>query len=179
MWFLILLAVIVVIVLIWWIKTSNNFKRKGLKIQEAASGIEVALVNRYDMLTKLLDTAKSFAGHEKEVFTEVIELRRGMSLEEMNQASAKMDSLASGIRVTAEAYPELRSSETFCALQSGIRDAEAHLQAARRLYNSQVTAYNTALTVFPSSLVGNALKLTPEKLFEAEAKKTDDVTISM
>ena len=171
--FLIVLAVIVVIVIIWAISTSNNFKRAKIKIDEAKSGIEVALTKRYDTLTKLLDVTKGYAKHEKEIFSEVIRLRKGMTVQELNQASAKMDEMAKQINFTAEAYPELRSSQAFSNLQKAIVDAEEHLQAARRAYNSNVTRFNTMLVVFPSSLLAG--KYTPEEFFESEPAKREDV----
>lgn len=174
----IIVAVLAIFFIVWWISAGNNLKRKKIKIDEALSGIEVALTKRYDMLTKLLDVAKGFASHEKELYTEVIKLRRGMTVGELNETNAKIDKLASGINVVAEAYPALRSSEVFRELQSGIRDTEEHLQAARRLYNSNVTAYNTALEVFPSSIVANSMKLQRCDFFVAEAAKRADVKMN-
>ena len=161
----------------WWIKTGNDFKRRKIKITESLSGIEVALTKRFDMLTKLLDVAKGFAAHEQKLFAEVIELRRGMPVEQLNHAAGQMDALASRINVVAEAYPQLRSSDVFRELQIGIRDAEEHLQAARRLYNSNVTVFNTALHVFPSGIVGKSMKLGDQAFFEAEAAKKVDVAM--
>lgn len=169
------LAAILLFFAFWWIGTSNSLKRKKIKVDESLSGIEVALTKRYDMLTKLLDVAKGFATHEKELFAKVIELRRGMSAGEMSAKNAEIDKLASSINVVAEAYPELRSSDVFRDLQTGIRDAEEHLQAARRLYNSNVTIFNTAIVVFPSSIVANAQRLQKCDFFVAEEAKRADV----
>lgn len=169
------IVIIVLIPLFWWIGTSNGFKRKNIKIDEALSGIEVALTKRYDMLTKLLDVAKGFAAHENELFTQVIKLRRGMSVEELNQASGQIDALSARINAVAESYPTLRSADIFLELQSGIRDAEAHLQAARRLYNSNVTQFNTAIALFPSSVVAKSQALSPKDFFVAEEGKRADV----
>ncbi len=173
--FLIIGIAVVLIVVIWAISTSNNFKVAKIKIDEARSGIEVALTKRYDMLTKQLDVAKSFMQHEKDFVAEVIHLRKGMTVGEMNEASAKMDKMAEQINFTAEAYPELRSSDLFVQLQVSIRDAEEHLQAARRAYNSNVTRFNTMITVFPSSLL--AKNYTREDFFEAEPHKRADVNM--
>jgi LemA protein len=176
---LIAIAVVIIIALaVWWITTGNNFHRKDIKIKEALSGIEVALTNRFDKLTKLIDVAKGFAAHEKETFSQVIALRKGMNISELNQANAQCDQLMARINAVAEGYPELRSAEMFTELQKGIREAEAHLQAARRLYNSNVTLYNTAIVVFPSSIVANAKHLTKAEFFEAEEAKKQDVKIS-
>ena len=170
-------ALAVLIPAVWWIKTGNKFKRGNIKIDEALSGIEVALTKRFDMLTKMLDVAKGFAKHEKELFAEVINLRRGMSVGELNQAAGQMDAMASRLNVVAENYPQLRSSDVFVQLQSGIRDAEEHLQAARRLYNSNVTSLNTAIEVFPSSIVARAKNVQKREFFVAEVHKKSDVAM--
>ncbi len=169
---IVILAVILVIVF-WVISTTNGFKKKELRMEESLSGIEVALTKRYDMLTKLLDTAKGYMAHEKDLFTEVIRLRKGMTIGELNQAEAQMEELSSRIFAVAEGYPALQSSAVFVELQRGIRDAEEHLQAARRLHNANVKQYNMAITLFPSSLLAKGR--TPCPFFEAQAHKREDV----
>ena len=167
------LVVIVLVVVVWAISTVNGFKRKELKVTESLSGIEVALTKRYDMLTKMLDVTKGYAKHEKEMFTEVVKLRKGMGVSEINEATRKMDDMARSIQVTAEAYPELRSSDVFKELQVSIADAEEHLQAARRLYNANVTAFNQAIAMFPASLLAGGYQ--PKEVFAAEEHKKNDV----
>jgi len=171
----VIIIVVALCILIWWVSTSNNFKRMKIKIEEALSGIEIALTKRFDMLTKLLDVARGFAKHEKETLSLVIQMRKGMSVNELNQASAQCDQVMARINAVAEAYPELRSAEMFRELQSGIRDTEAHLQAARRLYNSNVTSYNTAVAVFPTSIVAGAGGFHKEDFFAADEMKRADV----
>lgn len=173
---IIIAAIVVLIALGWAISTTNGFKRKEIKVQEGLSGIEVALTKRYDMLTKLMNTAKGYMAHEKDLFTQIIELRQGMSVREMGEASDKMTELTGRLFAVAENYPELRSAEVFTQLQHGVRDAEEHLQAARRLYNANVTAYNTAIVMVPASLLAGARK--PLEFFEAEEAKRADVTMS-
>jgi LemA protein len=169
-------AVVILVPAIWWIATSNGFKRKSIKISEALSGIEVALTKRCDMLTKMLDIAKSYTKHEKELFTQVIELRRGMTVSEINEKNAQLDAMSARISAVAESYPQLQSAGVFRDLQTGVRDAEEHLQAARRLYNSNVSAFNTAVEIFPASIVANAQHIKKEHtFFMAEAAKREDV----
>jgi len=176
---LIVVVVIVLIFAIWWISTSNGFKRKQIKVSEALSGIEVALTNRFDKLSKLIDVAKSYAKHEKDTFTQVIQLRKGMTAGELSQANTQCDQLSARLFAVAEGYPELRSAEMFRELQEGIRDAEAHLQASRRLYNSNVTIFNTAIVVFPSSVVARAQNLQKADFFVAEEGKKADVNCNI
>ena len=172
----IVILIVVLAIVFWCIKTVNGFKKKEIRVQEGLSGIEVALTKRYDMLVKMLDTAKGYMAHESELFTKVIELRRGMSVAEMNDAQQQMDALRGKIFAVAENYPELRSSDVFVELQRGIRDAEEHLQAARRLYNSSVTAYNTAIAMFPAKLLAGSHQ--PKEFFATDAGKREDVNMS-
>ena len=168
--------IILALIAFWCVRTVNGFKKKEIRVQEGLSGVEVALTKRFDMLTKMLDTAKGYMAHENELFAKVIELRRGMSVAEMNAAAQQMDTLSGKFFAVAEGYPELRSSDVFVELQRGIRDAEEHLQAARRLYNSNVTAYNTAIAMFPAKLLAGPRQ--PKEFFVAEASKREDVKLS-
>ena len=168
--------IILALIAFWCIRTVNDFKKKEIRVQEGLSGIEVALTKRYDKLVKMLDIAKGYMTHESELFTKVIELRHGMSIAEMNDAQRQMDTLSVRFFAVAENYPELRSSDVFVELQRGIRDAEEHLQAARRLYNSSVTAYNTAIAMFPAKLLAGLRQ--PKEFFAADASKCEDVNIT-
>lgn len=172
----IIILVVVLLIVIWCISTVNGFKKKEIRVQEGLSGVEVALTKRYDMLTKMLDTAKGYMAHENDLFTKVIELRRGMNVEEMNTAAQQMDSLSGKFFAVAEGYPELRSSDVFVELQRSIRDAEEHLQAARRMYNVSVTAYNTAIAVFPAKLLAGGRQ--PKEFFAADGEKREDVKMT-
>ena len=170
------ILIVALVIVFWCIRTVNDFKKKEIRVQEGLSGIEVALTKRYDKLVKMLDIAKGYMTHESELFTKVIELRRGMNVAEMNDAQQQMDVLSGKFFAVAENYPELRSSDVFVELQRGIRDAEEHLQAARRLYNSSVTAYNTAIAMFPAKLLAGSRQ--PKEFFAADASKREDVKMT-
>ena len=166
---------IALIAVLWAVKASNNIKRMEIKVDEAFSGIEVALTKRYDMLTKMLDVCRGFMKHESELFSKVISLRQGMSLGEMGKADREMGELTGRLFAVAENYPELRSAQVFAEPQQGIRDAEEHLQAARRLYNASVSSYNAAIAVFPDSLLARGRS--PREFFEAEESRREDVKV--
>ena len=175
-----ILLIVIGIAIIWIITTINGFRSKEIKVTEGLSGIEVALTKRYDLLTKLYDATKGFMEHEKEVFNEVTKLRQNMKqnmqVNEMKMAEKEIENIFSKLFAVAEDYPELRSSDVFIELQHGISDAEEHLQAARRLYNANVTAYNTAIVMFPASLLASGR--TAKEFFEAESIKRQDVAMN-
>jgi len=175
--FIIIAIFLAVAVLIWWIAASNKFRRISVKIAEAESGIDVALTKRFDVLTKQLDAAKAYAGYEKSTLLDIVGLRSGMSIAERSQANKSMDEAAKQISLLAESYPALGSNENFRQCQLAVTDVEEHLQAARRVYNSNVSAFNQAIAVFPGSVVAGAMKLSARPFFEAGEAKRQDVTL--
>ena len=164
---LIVVGVIALIIIIWYISVSNAFNRDVIKIDEADSGIDVALTKRYDVLTKMIAICKGYAKHEKETITDTIKYRKGMSMEERAEANNKMTETFGKINVLAEAYPDLKASENFKTLQQSVTDVEEHLQAARRLYNSNISSYNQRVVTFPSSIVASTKGLAKREFFEA------------
>lgn len=173
-----IIVAILVCIIIWYISVSNGIKRSLLKVEEAESGIDVALTKRYDVLTKMLDVVKGYQAHERAVLTELVKLRSGMTMAEKNAANQRMDQLTKDINILAENYPELKSSNNFVELQKAITDVEEHLQASRRLYNANVNTYNEKLVVFPSSIVANGMHAQKKPFFEAEEAKRQDVKMS-
>lgn len=172
---IIVVAIVVVILVGWYIGTSNKLNRSVVKIEEADSGIDVALTKRYDALTKMLEITKGYAKHEKETLGEVINLRKGMSIAEKQDANNKMTETFGKINVLAEAYPELKSSENFKTLQLSVADVEEHLQAARRLYNANISSYNQEIVSFPTSIVAGMKGFVKKEFFEADETKKEDV----
>lgn len=170
-----IVGVIVLIVIIWFIGTMNKLRASALKVDEADSGIDVALTKRYDVLTKQLAVVKEYTSYESKTLFETIRLRSGMSVGEKSEAANKMNEVANQFRLTAEAYPELKSSANYIALQNSITDVEEHLQAARRLYNANATDYNTKIVMFPASIVAGIIGAKKRDLFEAEDYKKNDV----
>ena len=175
----IIIAVIILIFIIWYISTSNKLNRSIVKIDEALSGIDVALTKRYDVLTKMIDVVKAYSKHEKETLFKVINLRKDVSIKERNDANHAMDENFKKINIVAENYPELKSNENYKTLQQSITDVEEHLQAARRLYNSNVSLYNQLLVSFPTSSIAKSKGMTKKEFFEADEVKKEDVKIDL
>jgi LemA protein len=163
----------------WWISTKNTFVRYQVSIDDAASGIDVALTKRFDLLNKMFDITKGYAKHEKETLSEVIGMRAGLpkgtTPQDLSEISSKLDQAARSINLTVERYPELKANTVFLELQSASRDAEEHLQAARRMYNSNVKIYNQTLLVFPSSIVANHYHYEKRDFFESKEEERKDV----
>jgi LemA protein len=67
-----------------------------------------------------------------------------------------------------EAYPELRASAHFRALQHELVDTEDRIAAARRFYNDNTREYNVLVRQLPSALIATLAGYQPQDFFEIE-----------
>lgn len=175
---ILVLVAIALLLVLWFAGTYNTLKRQQVKVQEAGSGIDVALTKRYDMLTKLFDAAKGYLAQEQKTVLETVRLRSQMPIQEKQEAARQMDRASREISLVAEAYPELSSQKLFQELQHGVMDAEEHLQAARRLYNANVSALNQKVVSLPSNIVAAMAGVKQAPMFVAEEQKRGDVQLA-
>jgi LemA protein len=176
----VLLVLIAIIFFSWWIGAANRLRREQVKIDEAASGIDVALTKRFDLLTKTVATVKGYAKHESETLTAVMGMRRpaaDASMKDKADFSNQITKAFDSINVVAEQYPDLKANTNFLALQNQIAEVEEQLQASRRVYNSNVSLYNQEIIVFPTSIVARHYGFVKRDFFEAEEAKRQDVKI--
>lgn len=169
----IIVFTILMILLIVYISNYNSINKLSIKIDETFSGIDVALAKRYDLLSQMVAAVKGYMKYEKETLLEVIKIRKGMSLEEKEDANKKMDDSSKKINIVIEKYPELKADKNVMLLQKAILDCEEHLQAARRLYNSSVSQYNQKIVTFPGNMIAKKLNATKKEFFKVEEEKKD------
>lgn len=186
---IIILVVVGVVVLLivsiigWWIKTSNTFKKMKISIEDSLSGIDIALTKRFDLLTEQLKVVKGYMKHEKEILLLVTEMRTKTNsnskkdLKEIQEMSDTIKKVGREVNLTYERYPDLKADRSVVVLQASVTDAEEHLQAARRLYNSNVSAYNKSIVVFPRSIVAKHCNVEKCEFFAADPEKTGDVPL--
>lgn len=170
--------ILLVTLFFWAIAKRNHFRRMEVKIEESASDIDVALNKRFDLLTKEYQICKGYAKHEKETFSEVTKLRSAAGkkdMETLSRINNGLDRLQKDIDLTVEQYPQLKADQVFLHLADSCKEAEETLEAARRLYNSNVSLYNQEIVVFPSSIIASFCHCRKRDLFQVEERKRNDV----
>jgi LemA protein len=171
----VVIIIIVALVLIGgliWILVRNSMIGSRNRVDEAWSGIDVQLKRRHDLVPNLVETVKGYATHEQAVFTKTTEARaeamKAGTVAATQQAEAKLSGALADLRAVAENYPDLRATENFQQLQRNLNEIEDEIQAARRIYNSNVQAYNTKIQIFPNSIVANSGGFTAREFFEID-----------
>ena len=152
----IIILVIVVILVIWAISLYNNLVKLRNNRDNAFANIDVQLKQRHDLVPQLVATVKGYADHEKEVFQRVTEARAAAmgatSINDKVNAENALTSALSGLKVSLEAYPELKANQNFLQLQGEVADLENKLAAVRRFFNSATRELNNAVQTFPSNI---------------------------
>ncbi|HEY2053697.1 MAG TPA: LemA family protein [Solirubrobacterales bacterium] len=173
------IVIIVVVVLILLAAFYYVAKRNGIissrnRVDESWSGIDVQLKRRHDLVPNLVETVKGYATHEQAVFTKVTEARAesmaAKSVEDTASAETKLTGALTDLRAVAEQYPNLKATENFQQLSRNLSELEDEIQASRRIYNSNVQAYNTDIQQFPGSIIANQGGFTARQYFEIEDK---------
>jgi LemA protein len=171
---LLVVAGLLALLAVWVVVTNNSFIRARNKVDEAWSGIDVQLKRRHDLVPNLVETVKGYASHESATLAAVTQARAAAmgagagAGTERRAAEERLTSALDGIRVVAEQYPELRASQNFQTLMAQLSEHEDQIQAARRIFNANVNAYNTRIQLFPNSLVAGA-KFAPRELFQLDS----------
>lgn len=175
----IIILVVVVVILLFIIIQFNSIKSLQNKVKQSRSGIDVALEKRFDLIPNLIECVKGYCEHEEKVLTEITKARSEYLQNKSLANGEAVNNKCSDVLLLAEKYPALKASEQFLELQAQLERTESGLSAARRLYNSDVTMYNTKIQVFPASIIAGFMGAKPENFFEAEeaAKKNVKVQI--
>ncbi len=149
--------------------TYNMLARLRLLASNAWADIDVQLKRRHDLVPMLVSVVKGHASFEKGTFEAVANARnQALAAGGPAQAGEAEQHLAGSVRqlfALAEAYPELRTGESYLSLQRNLTEIENQLQDARRYYNAVVRDLNTAIARFPANLIAGPMGFTPREFF--------------
>ena len=174
---IIIIAVVVVLVF-WAISLYNNLVKLRNNRENAFANIDVQLKQRHDLIPQLVATVKGYATHGREVLQRVTEARTAaMSATTINDkvvAENALSNALAGLKVSLEAYPDLKANQNFLQLQGEISDVENKLAAVRRFFNSATRELNNAVETFPSNLFAKMFGFKREPMFEVpQAERAD------
>ena len=176
---MIVLGIILLILLIYVIVTYNGFVYLIKASEQARSTIDVYLKQRFDLIPNLVECVKGYKEYEQSVLEEIVKLRNQYNDKHDVESATKLNNEYKDLMMLVEQYPEIKAGEQFMHLQKTLSKIESQLQAARRIYNGDVTKYNTKLNVVPSNIVGGMFGFKPKELFEIDAEEAQNIKMDL
>ncbi len=180
-----IVAGIVALLLILTIGLYNGLVRERNGVQNAWNQIDVQLKRRHDLIPNLVETAKGYVKHEREVLEGVTVARNqavnAHSRSGQIQAEAQLGSALANLFAVAEAYPQLRANENFLKLQEELTSTENKIAFARQYYNDSVMTFNNKRQEFPGVLVAGLFNFKEEpywKLPDVEQREAPQVSFN-
>ena len=174
------LIIIVIVILVIILAKYNNLVKARNKVRQAESGVDVYLNQRFDLIPNLVECVKGYSKHEKEIFTEITNLRTTYMKQPKDIKNAeKLNNKMNQIIAVAENYPELKANENFAKLSADLTKIEDEIANSRKYYNGAVRELNNEIQMFPGNIVAGVFGFKQANMFEANAEERNNVKVSL
>ncbi|MCA8939492.1 MAG: LemA family protein [Planctomycetes bacterium] len=176
---------LLLIAILWTIGTYNGLigKREGVK--SSWSDIDVQLKRRYDLIPNLVEVAKGYLKHEKELLEQVTAARagalsalkaaEGMPTDALIAAENQLQGAMGRMNIAFEAYPDLKGNQNMMQLTEELTTTENKLAFARQYYNDTVQGYNVACQKFPAAIIAGMFGFKTAKFFEVDEAEREAI----
>ena len=152
----------------------NGLVEQRESVDNAQAQISTQLQRRADLIPNFVATVKGYSDYEQSTYTAVTEARAAVSgaktAAEQAEASAQLDkAITVWVNAVTEAYPDLKASEQYSALQYELSGTENRIATARKDYNAAAKTYNVAVKKFPKNIIAGIFGFSQVDYFEAQA----------
>ena len=136
------------------ISARNYFQQLEQRIQAEASNIDNYLEQRVQILQNVVGLVERAIDLDKDVMKAVAALRGGSVNEtNRNEVSAQVGSALGRLFPQVEAYPELKAHSAIADAMQQNNYLQREITAARTIYNSRVTQWNTDIFSWPTKMI--------------------------
>jgi LemA protein len=167
-----ILLIVIVILFFIVIGLYNTLVRLRRRCDNGWAQIDVQLKRRYDLIPNLVETAKGYLKHEREVLENVTKARQqaidASGVKNQAQAENFLTSTLRSLFAVVENYPDLKANQNMLALQEELVSTENKISFARQHYNDSVMLYNTRTETVPSNIIAGVFGFRPREFFELE-----------
>jgi len=158
----------------------NQLVTMDTDIKAKWAQVDNQLQRRADLIPNLVETVKGYASHERGTFEAVTQARSAVmnakTVGESAQAEGQLTQALKSLFAVAEAYPDLKASQNFLALQEELSGTENKLAYARQFYNDSVMSYDVARQRFPANLIAGMFNFKEQReYFEPETPAAREV----
>lgn len=176
----VILFVILIVIFIILGKYNTLIKLQN-RVKKAKANIEIYLNKRFELIPNIVESIKGYSEYESSTLENIVSLRnnyengKNLSIEE----AGKMNNDLNKYLAIVESYPNLKANTNFLSLQNQLREIEDELEYSRRIYNDEVTRYNTLIETVPSNIVASIFAFKKAELFQIEEHKKENIKIDL
>jgi LemA protein len=170
----------------------NQIQALDEQAEQARANVGVQLQARNQLIPNLVATVRGAADFERGTYTDVARARAGQltaaeeqlagarqemdqavqaeDVERMQQADAAVrQQIGTYLNIAVEAYPQLRATQNFQALQDQLAESDNRIAVARQDYNEAVRDFNTYIRQFPQVITARASGATRKEPYQPPA----------
>ena len=136
------------------ISARNYFQQLEQRIQAEASNIDNYLEQRVQILQNVVGIVDRAIDLDKDVMKAVAALRSGSVTDEnRNEVNSQVNTAFGRLFPQVEAYPELKAHNAIADAMQQNSYLQREITAARTVYNSRVTQWNTDIYSWPTKMI--------------------------
>jgi len=158
------------------------------EVKKVWANVEANYQRRTDLYSSVVKTIQGSANFEKSTLTDVIAARASATqvkvdindpatLQKYQAAQGQLQSAFGRLMAVAEAYPNLKTTQSFQDFQTQIEGTENRINIARKDYNDAVNSYNLKVRTFPNNIFAGMFGFKEKAYYEADkgAEKNPDI----
>ncbi|KGM43580.1 hypothetical protein JY97_06445 [Alkalispirochaeta odontotermitis] len=161
----------------------NGLVRAKNNLEKAFNNIDVLLQQRHDELPKLVDAAKGYLKHERDLLTDIVKqrmkYRQAGDMGAKIEAENKLADLLGRFNVLVEQYPDLKAIDSFKHLQSRVSSVEGQIADRREFFNDSINIYNIRIEQFPDFILARLLNYQKQAYLKVPEEKKEDVKLDL
>jgi LemA protein len=180
----VILLVVLSVGVIYLVMVYNQLVQIKHNVSKAWANIDVLLKQRHDELPKLVETCRQYMKFEQDTLTRVMQARSNVSearaqrnIGALGHAEGELRGAVGRLFAVAEAYPDLKTNQTFLHLQARISSLENGIADRREFYNESVNVNNVRIEQFPDSMVAALFSFRPAQLLRFSPQERSDVSV--
>jgi LemA protein len=172
----------------------NGLVSADQSVKNSWSNVETNYQRRTDLYNSVIKTIEGSANFEKGTLKEVIEARAKATsinisadsltpenLAKFQAAQAQLQGSFSRLMAVAEAYPDLKTTQSFKDFQTQIEGTENRINVARQDFNGAVNGYNLKVKTFPNNIFAGIFHFTEKPYYKADpgTEKAPDIQFNI
>lgn len=182
-----IVLLVLVCLILFVVLTYNRLIAQIEAVRNNSKQIDIQLDRRYKVFESLIEVVKKYMDYEQTTLKDVVALRSQANAARASgndaarfDAENKISTIANGLNIVFEKYPDLKANQNCMQLQEEIVSTENKLAFAKQSYNDSIEIYNANKKSFPANAIVSTFKssldfdftywqLTADKVAEQEA----------